>query len=91
MNEIVIDKWPGLPEILEIDCKNEETLHQITNELFPDSTKKFTKGSFEIYEDLYGIKNEDLFKLSLQFSDIHKVLPQYINKNRHLFLQAYHH
>ena len=87
INEIVIDKWPGLPEILEIDCKTEKALIEVVEKLSLTANKTFSKGAFEIYEDLFGIRHDTLYSISLRFSNIKETLFPYLVKNHKLFLE----
>lgn len=89
-NEIVIDQWPGLPPYLELDCSNFEELDKFIKAIGLENEKYFTKGSFDVYMDLYKLKDRSiLFKLSLEFKTIQKVLGKYLDTNHKKLLKKY--
>ena len=46
--------------------------------------KYYTKGAFDIYEELYDLKDRSiLFDLSLRFRDVKKILNKYVRQNKH--------
>ncbi|NRA45431.1 MAG: hypothetical protein HRU09_10800 [Oligoflexales bacterium] len=85
INEIVFDKWPGLPTILEIDCKDKPTLEKLQKLLNLEQKKSYTAGCFYIYEDLYGIPSSILFQSSLEFESVKSELGRYASRNKDIF------
>ena len=50
-NEVVFDIWPGLPIIMEVDCKTEAGLIDVCNKLGLNHNEGFTHSK---YNELYG-------------------------------------
>ena len=84
-NEIVFDTWPGLDEFMEIDCSTKKDLDKIMSLLNLHDKKHYTKGAFDYYQDIYGIKDRKVLKNSiLKFSTFEKTLQPHVTKNRSL-------
>jgi len=82
-NEVVFDLWPGLPLIMEVDCKDEKGLINLCNELGLDYKKGFTQHK---HNYLYGIEPSVTQNISnLAFNNFNKLLKTHIIKNKELF------
>jgi adenylate cyclase class IV len=89
-NEIVIDQWPGLPPYLELDCSNGKELDRFIEAIGLQHETYFTRGAFDVYMDLYKLKDKSiLFKLSLEFKTIEKVLGKYLDSTHKKVLKTY--
>ena len=79
--EIVFDTYPGLPEYMEVECNSILDLKQTIGKLNLTEEK-----GFNIYEALYGIKQQKKKKLKdLTFDTANKVFKKRITRNKNLF------
>jgi len=82
-NEVVFDIWPGLPIIMEVDCKTEKGLLNLCYKLGLDSKLGFTQNK---YTHLYGFDSKITQKIpDLTFKNFKKLLRSHIVKNKKLF------
>ena len=82
-NEIVFDIWPGLPEYMEIDCGTKRELDEIITKLGLKGKKYYTKGVFDYYQDVYGLKDRTVLKNStLKFATFKNTLGVHITENK---------
>lgn len=90
-SEIVIDTIPGIPDYVEIECDDENTVRQVSQKLGFDF-EKGKYGSFCIqFEDYYGIPckaiNSEIPQLT--FENIKENLKGYILKNHELLTKVF--
>jgi glycogen synthase len=82
-NEVVFDLWPGLPLIMEVDCKSEERLNNLCTMLGLDYKKGFTEVK---YVEIYGMNKKVTQQIkNLSFKNFRKLLKKYIVKNKEIF------
>lgn len=90
-HEVVIDEWPGLPPYIEVDCTTQEALDRVVKLLNLNMDTSFRKGSFDLYQRIYGIKNRGvLFDTSLTFTDIEKSLAKYVTRDKKILKDFQH-
>lgn len=82
-HEIIIDLWPGLPPIMEVDCDSKKNLEDMVKKLGLDIKDGYTISK---YDKIYGIKNEitQSFK-NLNFDNYKKLLSKHVKINNDLF------
>jgi predicted adenylyl cyclase CyaB len=79
--EVVFDTYPGLPELMEIECNTKLDLDKMVKILNLKEEKYF-----RYYETLYDVKPQKKKKLEdLTFDTAKKVFKNKIRKNRTLF------
>jgi hypothetical protein len=72
VHEIVIDVWPGLPPLMEIDCHSEPSLHRTARLLGLDVADGFPGSA---YERVYGIPRKAMAGVSrIDFGNYASVL-----------------
>jgi hypothetical protein len=82
-NEVVFDIWPGLPLIMEVDCKTEEGLLNLCSKLELDHKLGFTQNK---YVELYGFNSKITQNIpNLSFKNFKKLLKSHIIKNKKIF------
>ena len=84
-NEIVFDMIPGIPTYIEIDCKTEKELLNITNKLGLDMNQANYGAFAKQYLQYYGIPESKInhSTKSLTFANIHKEInPQTIKQKQ---------
>ncbi len=82
-NEVVFDIWPGLPIIMEVDCKTEKGLENLCLKLGLDYKKGFTQNK---YTELYGFDSKITQNIpDLSFKNFNKLLRTHIVKNKKIF------
>ena len=54
-NEIVFDTWPGIPEYMEVECKDEDRLHKIMDRLNVPRQNIMYSGVDTLYREYYGL------------------------------------
>lgn len=83
--EIVIDSYPGIPEYIEVDCHDEESLKKAVKKLgFDENASKFVPTD-KTYFDLYGVPEVRKYSKDLTFKNAMSIFDSLIKKNRSLF------
>jgi hypothetical protein len=82
-NEVVFDIWPGLPLIMEVDCKSEAGLIALCSKLGLDHKTGYTQNK---YSEAYGMDNKITENITnLVFHNFKALLSAHIIKNKALF------
>lgn len=68
--EIVFDRWPGIPEFIEVDCESEENLKKVMDILDIKNKDVRYDGVDTLYEELYKIPKKRFNRIpSLTFNN----------------------
>jgi hypothetical protein len=87
-HEVVFDEWPGIPVILEVDCTSKKSLLSMIKKLGLQNTKSYTRGAFDIYQELYDLPDRSIMEgFSIRFCDIKQHLNKYVRKNKNVLDQ----
>lgn len=80
--EIIFDHQPGLPPLMELESKvgKEKDLLTLAKKLHIDSNHETTKRAFQLYQELYDIK---LDQVSIPYRDMKSILGKLCKKNKH--------
>ena len=81
-NEIVFDSYPGLKEFVEIECKNEESLNEITKKL---DISPIEYDVPDMYHNEYNINKKKLQNIKECKFDNYQNISELINKNKITF------
>jgi len=79
---VCIDEWPGLPDFIEIEGPNKESVYWCAKEMGLEGKEELFGSIDNLYEKVLGVPSSTLIKIpKLTFENADEVLAPYIKKD----------